>query len=95
MDNDSRLTYLGAGSTNASTPMEVIEDFFQQWTLEDVKQMLDEMLYVVLTRDSPQFDDGIKRDNAIFFCRKVEGLVGAALKLQQLQTTNSHTSSIG
>ena len=81
MENESRLADLGAGSTDASTPKEVIADFFQQWTMEDVKQMLDDMLYVVLTRDSPQFDDGIKRDNAIFFCRKMEGLVGAAWEM--------------
>lgn len=62
-------------------PLEVIEDFFSEMNLSDVRELLGDLLYVAMTRDSTAFDNGLKRDSAIFFCQQLQQLAEAAFRL--------------
>jgi hypothetical protein len=75
------MKLLPVQSASTKPPLEVIEDFFTTMSLDDVRSQLGSLLYIAMTRDSTAFDNGLKRDSAIFFCQQLEQLAEAAFIL--------------
>jgi hypothetical protein len=75
------LYKLGAGSSSDRKPLEVFRDFFQERHIEDLKETLENILFVVLTTDSIQFETGLQRDEAIHTISQLLELAIAAESL--------------
>jgi len=69
------------GVQQQEEPLQVISNLFCEMNLNDVWKQLDNLLYVAITRDSTEFNSGIKRDAAIHFCKKMKELAEAAYVL--------------
>ncbi len=81
MQTNVELYKLGVGASSARKPLEVFRDFFQERHIEDLKETLENILYVVLTTDSIQFETGLQRDEAIHTIRQLLELAIAAESL--------------
>lgn len=81
MPSNAELYGLGAGASQTRKPKEVIQDFFRERSIEDLKEILGDILFVVLTRDSLQFESGLQRDAAIHTIRQLIDLAAAAKQL--------------
>lgn len=81
MSGNNDLYKLGEGPVTSQPPADVIKIFFQERSIEDLMEILGDMLFVVLTCDSLQFETGIQRDNAIYTVRQLLRLAIAAKSL--------------
>jgi len=54
-------------------PYEVIRDFFLNYRLSEIRQMLWDMVETSLTSRDTVFDGGLERGNLLYFYSQVEG----------------------
>jgi len=64
-------------------PIMVFEDFFECYHLHEVRQTLWEWLVEVISSQNSISNDGIERNNHIYFYEKIEQLVEACFILQK------------
>ncbi|HEX7904394.1 MAG TPA: hypothetical protein VF487_10975 [Chitinophagaceae bacterium] len=66
-------------------PLKIIDDFFDNIRLHEVRKAIDTLLKVALTTDNDEFSEPGQRASVMFFCQQLEELIEAAYLLQSNQ----------
>jgi hypothetical protein len=67
-------------------PIKVIERFFTDYSLSDIRTIHDEIEEVCLTTDSPLFANGSQRSDFLFYLNNLIRLLEAAFVLPELKS---------
>jgi hypothetical protein len=76
-------------------PIKVIEEFFTDYRLSEIREINEETNRVCLTSDIPPFQDPEERDRLISFREREEKLIEAASLLLLSRQTNNQALSTG
>ncbi|OQP58841.1 hypothetical protein A3860_39215 [Niastella vici] len=64
-------------------PLPVLDDFFECYHLNDVRQMLWQWLTTVISSHQSISNDALDRDNHLYFYEKIEGIIEAAYVMKR------------
>lgn len=70
-------------------PMNVLNDFYSVYHLDDVRELFKEWLKAGLTSETGYFDEGKERANLLFFHEKLEELVEATYLVKEANETDN------
>lgn len=76
-------------------PLSVVDDFFTDYKLNEIRELNDQTLHICLTCDSPPFDNGSERDRILDYRRKEERVLEAAYLLLQESTSKKSSALEG
>jgi hypothetical protein len=62
-------------------PLKVIESFFSDYDLSEVRESLGALLEVALTSENLEFSEPGQRADVLYFCKQLEELIEAAFIL--------------
>ncbi len=63
-------------------PLKVINEFFDNTRLHEVRETIASLLKVALTTDNDEFSEPEQRASVVFFCQQLEELIEAAFILK-------------
>ena len=66
------------------TPLRVIEEFFEDYKMSEIRDLHQRVHHICLTEDAPPFDEGSERDRLIVFRERIEKLLEAAWLLSTM-----------
>lgn len=69
-----------------SDPIKVIDRFFTDYSLSDIRTILDEIQEVCLTTDAPPFANGSQRSDLLFYLNNLIRILEAAFVLTETKS---------
>ena len=74
-------------------PIKVLEEFFTDYRLSEIREINQQTNRVCLTSDIPPFQDPEERDRLLSYREREEKLIEAAAILLHIQKANDHSTS--